>query len=163
MAVTIKNGITPDINGSPASNLDAATAPGFQFGTYHMASQPNFYEPQRTNNFEFVVTDLDNIIKLGMNPDDAAALINNAQEVLRLSVTRAFVPTFTQSTVEVRRGNTMLKYAGVPTFNNGNVVINDYIGSYGKQILEAWRSLSYNVYTEKVGLASQYKKDAYLI
>ena len=49
------------------------------------------------------------------------------------------------------------------TFGNGSIPINDYIGVNTKEILLAWQNLSGNVYTEKVGLAEDYKKECYLI
>lgn len=128
-------------------------------GTYHMADNPNLFEPQRGNNFEFVVTDLDNLTRPGTD-----SRIEQAQEILRLSMIGTFVPHFEQGVIEIRRGNNNLRYAGVPNFNSGGTIkVNDFIGAGTKSILEAWQALSYNVYTEKVGLAGDYKKDCYLI
>jgi len=132
-------------------------------GTYHLADNPQLYEVQRKNNFEFIVTGIDNILKAGFSGVESNARIPNAQEIIRLSVTSAPIPHFTQSTIEVRRGNSTLKYAGVPTFSAGTVTVNDFIGADTKAVLMAWQNLSYNVQTEKVGLASDYKKDCYLM
>ena len=142
-----------------------------QHGTYHMADNPNLYEPQRVNNFEFVVTDLDNLIQPGtavpVTPGvepTGGRVIEQAQEVLRLSMISTFLPHFQQNPIEIKRGNNTLRYAGVPNFNSGGTIrVNDFIGAGTKAILEAWQALSYNVYTEKVGLASDYKKDCYVI
>ena len=131
-------------------------------GTYHLADNPNLYEVQRTNNFEFVVMDINNILRAGMR-DSTANRIANAQEILRMSVSSAAIPHFSQNPIEVKRGNSTLKYAGVPSFNEGSLTLIDYIGADTKAILMAWQNLSYNVQTEKVGLISDYKKDAYLI
>ena len=132
-------------------------------GAYHLADNPNLYEIQRTNNFDFVVTDIDNILRAGAIGTEANARITNAQEVLRLSNVSAPIPHFSQGTIEVNKGNTTIKFAGVPKFQAGTVKFNDYIGADTKAALMAWQNLSYNVRTEKVGLASDYKKDAYLI
>lgn len=132
-------------------------------GTYHLADNPNLYEIQRGNNFEFVVTDIDGIMRAGALGNEANARITNAQEVIRLSVVSCPIPHFQQSVVEIRRGNSVLKYAGIPTFNAGTVRVNDFIGADTKSVLMAWQNLSYNVKTEKVGLAGDYKKDCYLI
>lgn len=136
-----------------------------QIGTYHLADNPKYFEVQRNNNFEFVVTDIDGILRAGANGSEANAVIPNAQELLRLSVTSCPIPHFSQQTVEIKRGNSTLKYAGVPTFNNGQVTFNDYVGADTKSILMAWQNLSYNVNTEKVGSldVTNYKKDCYLI
>ena len=56
-----------------------------------------------------------------------------------------------------------MKAAGVPTFQAGQFVINDYIGADGKSVLLAWQSLAYNVRTEKIGKMTDYKKDCSLI
>lgn len=133
-------------------------------GTYHMADNPAMYEPQRTNNFEFMVTGLGNsILKAGFNENDNNAYLSNPEAVIRLSVKSTSIPHFSQSTIEIKRGNTTLKYAGVPTFDAGQLVINDYIGTDAKMALMAWQNQSYNVVTEKVGLAKDYKHDCYLL
>ena len=131
-------------------------------GTYHLADNPNLYEIQRGNNFEFVVMDINGIVKAGLK-DVKSNRIANAQEILRLSVSEAFIPHFSQSPITVKRGNSALKYAGVPEFSDGQIQVIDYIGADTKAVLMAWQNLSYNVITEKVGLVSDYKKDAYLI
>ena len=127
-------------------------------GTYHFADNPNLYEVQRTNNFEFIVTGLDSLLKAG-----TSNVIANAQEILRCSVTQASVPHFSQQPIEIKRGNSSIKAAGVPTFEGGQIIVNDFIGADTKSILMSWQALSYNVHTQKVGLMSDYKKDAYLV
>lgn len=136
-----------------------------QIGTYHLANHPELYEIQRENNYEFIVTDIDGIRRAGATPDDANGKIANAQEVLRLSVSKAAVPHFTQEVIQIKRGNSTLKYAGVPTFDSGSFQFHDFIGAGTKDVLMAWQNLSYNVDTEKVGSvdATKYKKDCYLI
>lgn len=145
------------------TNPSTIREPGDKLGTYHLADNPNLYEIQRSNNFEFIVTDIDGILRAGMQGDETYARINNAQEVLRMSVDSAFVPHFTQSTISVRRGNNELKFAGIPSFSSGQLTLNDYIGADTKAVLMAWQHLSYDVYTEKVGLVEDYKKDCYLV
>ena len=148
------------INGNDYnSTINDSSTPGTPIGTYHLANNPNIYEIQRTNNFEFVVSDIDGILRAGSE----SATYANAQEVIRMSVVSCPIPHFSQNVIDVKRGNTTLKYAGVPTFQAGTIVLNDYIGADTAGVLEAWQNLSYNVRTEKVGLASDYKKDCYLI
>lgn len=135
------------------------------FGAYHLANNPKMFEPARTNNFRFVVTDLDNILRVGFNAEDTGpgARIANAQEVLEFSVSKATIPQFTQEEIVIRRGNSVMKAAGLPTFNDGSLVINDYIGADGKSVLMAWQNLSYNVDTQMVGYMGDYKKNCWLI
>lgn len=136
-----------------------------QIGTYHLADNPQLFEIQRNNNFEFIVTGIDGILRAGAVGTEKNALINNAQEMLRLSVTKAFVPHFKQETVQIKRGNTTLKYAGVPTFDAGQIDFNDFIGADTKAILMAWQNMSCKIGTEKVGAldVTPYKKNCYLI
>lgn len=131
-------------------------------GAYHLADNPTLYEVQRDNNFEFIVTGIDNILRVGANETDENAFIKNAQETLRFSVVSAPIPTFNQSVIEVKRGNSIMKAAGVPTFKEGSVVVNDFIGADTKSALMAWQQLSYNVKTERVGAMADYKKTCYL-
>ena len=56
-----------------------------------------------------------------------------------------------------------MKAAGIPSFNEGELVIKDYRGADGKSILLAWQNLSYNVKGQTIGHMSGYKKDCYLI
>lgn len=136
-------------------------------GAYHLSTpdRQSVYEIQRTNNFEFVVpsSQIDGILKAGATSTGENSKFAHASEVLRLSNVTAPVPHFTQSQIEVKKGNSTIKFAGVPTFPSGTVKFNDYIGADTKEVLMAWQNLSYNVKTQKVGIASDYKKEAYLI
>lgn len=167
MSVTIRKGINSTVSSRTGvgSTTPMATSPGKEMGTYHLANNPNMFEIQRSNNFEFIISDIDGIMRAGMEGTEGKNVrnISNAQEIVRLSVTRASVPHFSQSPIEVRRGNSVIKYAGVPSFDSGSLEVNDYIGANARDVLLAWQALSYNVKTEKVGLASQYKKDCYLV
>ena len=136
-----------------------------RIGTYHLADNPQLYEPSRSNNFEFIVTDIDSLLKAGVdaNVADDSDYITNAQEVLRFSVTESSVPHFELGTIEVARGNTVMKFAGKPSFGSGTLKFNDYMGAKTKDCLNAWQALAYDVRTEKIHLATNYKKDCQLI
>lgn len=131
-------------------------------GAYHLADNPNLYEPQRTSTFDFIVTDLNGIRKEGMTGTESNSTIANAEELLRLSVASTSVPNFELGVIETRMGNSVVKFAGVPTFAAGTIVVNDWIGADTLSIVKAWRNLAYNVDTDKRGLASDYKKTCYL-
>lgn len=138
-----------------------------QHNAMHMADDPRYYEPQRTNNFEFVVTGLENLVKAGMVQGEENSKIGDgashkAQEAIRLSVTSASIPSFSQQPIEIKRGNNSVKYAGTPSFDGGSFTVVDYIGLDTLEALLAWQALSYNVNTGKVGIAQDYKKVAYL-
>lgn len=134
-----------------------------QIGAYHLADNPELYEVQRSNNFEFIVNGIDNLLRVGADASDGeTAYITNAQEVLRFSVVSASLPMFSQQPIEIRRGNSVMKAAGIPNFTDGSLVVNDYIGADTKSVLMSWQQLSYNVKTQKVGNMKDYKKTCYL-
>lgn len=154
------------VNGSALGNVgvnnDKVNSTKPSLGTYHMAMASNLYEIQRSNNFEFVVD-----FNAGENYNKSGNTGNVTgdamQEVIRMSVSQVSIPHFSQEPIPIKRGNTTIKYAGVPTFSDGNLTLNDYIGANTLAMLMAWQNLSYNVATEKVGLATDYKKQATLI
>ncbi len=134
-----------------------------QFGTYHLADLPEEYEIARGNDFEFIVTGVDNILRAGADESDDNARITNAQEVLYFSVASVSVPHFTQEAISVNRGNSTMKFAGKPSFGDLNLVVNEYIGADTKSALMAWQRLSGDILNDAVGSAADYKKTCYLV
>lgn len=132
-------------------------------GIYHIANNLSQYEPQRENAFEFIVTDVDNILKVNAGEGEVDSTIPNAQEILKYSVISAPVPTFSQDVLTIKRGNATIKAAGVPTFDGGQLAIREFVGADSKGTLLAWQALSYNVKEQTVGNMSDYKKDCYLL
>lgn len=135
-----------------------------QIGTYHLADNPKLYEPARTNNFEFIVVGLDRLLKAGVDAETAGEndYLTNAQDVIRFSISETSVPHFALNVIEVKRGNTTMKFAGTPSFDAGTLKFNDYMGAQTKDYILAWKALAYDVRTEKIQLASNYKIDCYL-
>ena len=131
-----------------------------EFGTYHIADNPQAFQPMRSNNFRFLVYGLDRLLVVGGDEDDDSDYIKNAQEVIDFSVVSFDAPNFQQQSVDIRRGNSMVRYAGVPSWNQGNLVINDYAGVNSKSILQAWQALSYDVVNDTIPSAEHYKRDA---
>lgn len=132
---------------------------GDKLGTYYLTDNPKHYEIQRGNNFVFYVNGLSKSFNIVNNKYAE----ENADDVLKLSVNKASIPHFKQNAITVKRGNNTMKFAGAPEFSAGDIQLNDYIGAGTKDVLLAWQSKSYDVRTEKVGLASDYKRDAYLL
>lgn len=136
------------------------------YGTYYLANNPKHYEIQRNNNFMFYIN-----FEAGFLSDDIklkelnshAANPTNTSDIVRISVDSSFVPHFKNSPIELKRGNNTMKFAGVPTFDAGQIKFTDFIGAGTKDILMAWQRKVYDVNTEKVGLAADYKHDAFLI
>ena len=134
-------------------------------GTYHLTNNPDIYEPARNNNFEFLVTGIDNLLRAGVDAETARETdyIKNGQEALRVAVESSSVPHFSLGVIEVKRGNNTAKYAGLPTFQSGSLTLKDYISvnsgySNPKDVMLAWQALAYNVRSEKISRASVYKK-----
>ena len=138
--------------------------PNNNFGAQHISDNPTLYEPQRSNNFTFVVSDIDNILRAAPSGySENNRNIPNAQSVMYYSVTSVSVPHFSQQAINIPRGNSSIKVAGKPTFTDGSLIINDFIGADAKSVLMAWQALSYDVETEAVGRMAEYKKDCTLI
>ena len=133
----------------------------------HISTNLANYEAARSGFFSLIVDDIDNIVRAsytGSNPNEAAKSdkISQAQEILKLNVVKAAVPHFTLNALEYRRGNDVVKFAGVPTFESGSIVVDDVVGMDTKSILMAWQGLAYNVHTRKGGRMKDYKKQATL-
>lgn len=139
-------------------------------GTYHLTDNPDIYEPARNNNFEFLVTNVDNLLKAGVDESTARETdyIKNGQEALRVAVESSSVPHFALGVIEVKRGNNTAKFAGLPTFQSGSLTLKDYISvnsgySNPKDVMMAWQALAYNVRNEKISRASVYKRTCFLV
>lgn len=139
-------------------------------GAYYLAEKPGDYEVQRSNAFRFIVAgpsyadDIEDEVlgRAGTPGDSDADKISGWKTILEYSVDNAKVPTFTQEVITVQRGNSVVKFAGTPTFTEGSFGVNDYMGSDSCSALMAWQNLSYDVRTQAVGRAAKYKKTCYL-
>ena len=133
--------------------------------SWHIADNPAIYEPARTNNFEFVITGVDTLLKAGVRAESAQEddYITNGQEVVRLSVNKSTVPHFTQQEISVSRGNTKTYFAGPIEYSDGSIEVIDYIGASGKSVLMAWQALSGKAVAGLVGRAKDYKKECELV
>lgn len=131
-----------------------------QYGLYHVNDNTKYYESQRSTDFEFIIdaADMENLVSITSNQ-----VIPNAQEVLRLAVVECPIPHYNINVLTQRRGNSITKFAGTPEWSEGQVTVRDWIGVDTKGILMAWQHLAYDVNTDKVGILSDYKKNATLI
>ena len=124
------------------------------------------YEAARSGFFILVVDGFDDLLKPDYkgeaeNAEDSDR-IKKAQETLKLSVTKCPVPHFEIATNEYRRGNDVVKFAGVPTWNGGTITVADYVGLDTKSLLMSWLYKAYNPHTRKGGRMKDYKKTATL-
>lgn len=125
---------------------------------YNLVNKPDLFQPRQSNAFKFIVFGLDNLV----NPR-TGELIPNASDILKQSVFTGQVPSFNQQPIETRVGNTVMKAAGSPTFQDTSINLHDYVGAETYDVLYAWQNLSFNVKTGRTGLMSDYKKTAYLL
>ena len=132
-----------------------------EFGAFHIASNPTMYEPVRTNNYRFLAK-FDNIrlLKVGENENYDSSYIRDGQEILDFSVVSFDVPHFSQDEIAIKRGNSVVYYAGVPQWDTKDLVINDLVGADGKSVLLAWQRLSYDVINDTISTSNHYKINA---
>ena len=107
------------------------------------------YEPQRAVHFIFSCPELDELLPQG-------------NERLRLSVDSSSIPFMHQEVMTIKRGGTEIHFAGSMQFDTHTVRIIDYIGLDSAGALVEWQKLSGDIKTQKIGLARDYKKTAYL-
>jgi hypothetical protein len=131
-------------------------------GAQHICANLASYEAARSGFFTFIVDDIDNIIRADYAGDPTEAgpndRIAHAQEYLKLNVISFPVPHNSLEVLQYRRGNEQCKFAGVPTYEAGQLVVDDVVGLDTKSILLAWKELAYNSHTRKGGRMANYKK-----
>ena len=141
--------------------------------TLHISENLAAYEAARNSFFVFYVdpTQLTNLYSPDFDPDSGEAKVEDgtrfdgqmASDALRLNVVKSSVPNFTIEPMEYRRGNDVVKFAGVPTFKDGSITVDDVVGLRTKDMLYAWQYLAYNPITRKGGRMKDYKKTCTLI
>jgi hypothetical protein len=141
--------------------------------TLHISENLAAYEAARNSFFVFYVdpTQLTNLYSPDFDPDSGEAKVEDgtrfdgqmASDALRLNVVKSSVPNFTIEPLEYRRGNDVVKFAGVPTFKDGSITVDDVVGLRTKDMLYAWQYLAYNPITRKGGRMKDYKKTCTLI
>lgn len=134
----------------------------------HISTNLNNYEAARTGFFALQLDPrINNIIKATFKGEEAQATQDDryakAQEYLKLNVVKCNVPHFSVQPLEYRRGNDVVKFAGVPSFDEGSLTVDDVVGLDTKGILMAWQAKTYNVHTRKGGRMADYKFDCILI
>lgn len=130
-----------------------------KIGAYHMIGDDD-YEPQRNNNFEIHIYGLNNLKTV----DDGHSIdTSTAQDCLTLSAVSVGQINTNVGILEVPYGNTKVKFAGLPSISDSDVVYSDYIGKATERIIAAWHALVFNPKTEEIGRASVYKKPARLV
>lgn len=135
--------------------------------TRHISSNMAAYEAARSSFFVFIISDLDNLLKPNYTGEIEDAKdtdkIKNAAEYIRLNVVKCEMKDFSIDTLEYRRGNDVVKFAGTPKWDAGSITVDDVVGLDTKSILTAWLHLTYNPHTRKGGRMKDYKKTCTLI
>ena len=141
--------------------------------TLHISENLAAYEAARNSFFVFYVdpTQLTNLYSPDFDPDSGEAKVEDgtlfdgqmASDAIRLNVVKSSVPNFTIEALEYRRGNDVVKFAGVPSFSAGSITVDDVVGLRTKDMLYAWQYLAYNPITRKGGRMKDYKKTCTLI
>jgi hypothetical protein len=139
----------------------------------HISENLAAYEAARNSFFIFYVpaSELSNLYSPDFDPDSGEAKVEDgtrfdnqiASDNLRLNVVKASVPSFSVEPHQYRRGNDVVKFAGVPTFKDGNILVDDVVGLRTKDMLYSWLYLAYNPITRKGGRMKDYKKTCMLI
>ena len=136
----------------------------------HIASIDNIanYEAARSGFFSLLVHDLDDdLLEAAFSgvasEAERADKIERAQEGLKLNVIKAPVPHFSLKVEKYRRSNDVVKFAGVPDFKEGSIVVDDIVGIDTKAILMAWQAKAYNVHTRMGGRMVDYKRNCTLV
>lgn len=135
--------------------------------TRHISTNLQDYEAARNAFFTLIVDDLDNLLKPDYTGEAENASesdrIKGAQDTLRLNVVKCPVPHFSVGTESYRRGNDVVHFATVPTWEGGSITVDDVVGKDTKSVLMSWLYLAYNPNTRKGGRMKDYKKTATLI
>ena len=138
----------------------AQQAQSTKVGAFHFSANKEYFEIQRGNNFDLVIDKgLNNMLAYGSE----TKTFPNAQEYIRLSVAASSVPHYSQEAIEVKRGNTAVKYAGTISWPSGELQCYDFIGAETVDILQAWQAKSGNPLYQTVGQQSEYKYTCSLI
>lgn len=116
----------------------------------HLAGKKAF-QPQRVNNFEVLVDFsgikdalLDKLKGYYSDFEKSKQSANDLQSVLQYSAIGFDPPHFKQGEIEIKKGNTTIYVADVPSFETTAFKINDFIGAGGKSVFEAWQELSFD-------------------
>ena len=137
---------------------------------YHISDNLSQYEAARSAFFVFELdkTQLSNLVRPDIDTASVTPTGDNyfdadeASNYLRLNVVKASVPNFSIEAKEYRRGNDVVKWAGVPTYAEGSITVDDVVGLHVKDMLYSWLYLAYDPHTRKGGRMSEYKKTATL-
>lgn len=121
-----------------------------QLGTNHMLGVDNFV-PLTTNNFEIRLYNMD-----GSTPEgDSDLLTLSTNEIGEISEE--------QDIITVHYGNGIIKFPSKVSYSDVDWTLNCFCEPNVLGALRSWRQQVYNATTERMGLPSEYMKQAYFI
>jgi hypothetical protein len=140
----------------------------------HINAALSSYEAARTGFFTlYLPNDLNDFAKPVYDTTNGPPTTNDgklidygtgkSEEAVRLNVLTADVPHFSLEVLQYKRGNEVVKFAGVPTFEAGTVKVDDVVGLHTKDILMGWQERAYDVHTGKGGRMTDYKRECTLV
>ena len=116
-------------------------------GPKHLAADLA-WEPQRQTNFQL------NIF----------GLPGQGTDLIMLSLVNFSLPTVTNEVINIKHGNTDVKFAGTTQWQGSNqLTVIDYITTDIQKVISDWRELVYRPSDDAIGWAAQYKKNAELV
>lgn len=77
---------------------------------------------------------------------------------LDLIIQTAFLPKVSLNPIEIRHGNDAVKFAGVATWQGGQITILDVLSRRELDAVLSWFEQTYNPSTGQIGIAKDYKK-----
>ena len=113
-------------------------------GASHLAGAG--WEVQRKNNFEISI-----------------AGVGDSERLLTLSVVSGALPTESNEVITLNYGNTNIKVAGVFNTEGGTLVVRDFLQKDVEALIDKWRATVYNLYTDGIGFAVNYTKQARVV
>lgn len=81
---------------------------------------------------------------------------------LELVITQAFLPSVSLNVLDLRHGNDSKKFAGVATWNGGQINIWDTLSKEELDAVLTWFKKTYNWTNGAVGVAKDYKKSGFI-
>lgn len=121
-----------------------ASKNSYKYKGASMLDAAKVLEPMRNNNFEVTIPSL-------VNGDN-----------LTLSVASYSAPQVNIGIITVPYGNSKVKFAGLPEFPDTTIVLNDFISMDTQDTIMNWHSIVFDLETDEVGYAKDYKKDGIL-
>ena len=88
--------------------------------------------------------------------------VTNDGNSLELVIRQAFLPQVSLNPIELRRGNDAKMFAGVATWQGGQITIFDTLSRRELDDVLEWFRQTYDAETGQIGIASEYKKQGYI-